>query len=592
MKSIVTGPSLLMVGTGTGKAMQLAVKSGIFESDAMPDRRDTKQPPERVLGRVIACDGARATILSAVSTGSWLAGDAWAIGRMISINLGSSRIVALVYRVHAVEAAWTDTAENPIRIEVEFLGEVLEGPDGKTRFQSGITNYPPIGAVAHRIRTGDLALVHDLGERGGVVIGQITQDASIPATVNIQDMLSRHFALLGTTGVGKSSAVALLLRKAVAVRPRLRVLILDPHNEYSSAFPELALTIDGDALDLPFWMFKQEELAEVVFRGRPALDDEPDILREVVAAARTRYRTPTAPDLARDLGSSLLKRPLDIGGPRAAGPEPVQAQASHDAPTPYRLKDVFAIVDELIGLHEQRWPRAALRSLKVRLESLHADPRYRFMFGRANMYETMAPILGQIFRVPMHGRPITAFQLGGLPGEVVNAVASVLSRLAFELAVASQGAIEVLVLCEEAHRYVPSDPQLGFAPTRQAIARIAKEGRKYGAYLGVVTQRPGELDPTIMSQCSTIFAMRLANERDQQIIRSAISDASASTIAFLSSIGNREAIAFGEGVATTMRMRFAALAPHELPAMGGKAAAEEGARFDPTLDDLVRRMRA
>ena len=572
--------------------MQLAVKSGIFESDAMPDRRDTNQPPERVLGRVIACDGARATVLSAVSTGSWLAGDAWAIGRMISINLGSSRIVALVYRVHAVEAAWTDTAENPIQIEVEFLGEVLEGSDGKTRFQSGITNYPPIGAVAHRIRTGDLALVHDLGERGGVVIGQITQDASIPATVNIRDMLSRHFALLGTTGVGKSSAVALLLRKAVAARPRLRVLILDPHNEYSSAFPELALTIDGDALDMPFWMFKQEELAEVVFRGRPALDDEPDILREVVAAARTRYRTPTAPALARDLGSSLLKRPLDIGGPRAAGPEPMQAQASHDAPTPYRLKDVFAVIDELIGLHEQRWPRAALRSLKVRLESLHADPRYRFMFGRANMYETMAPILGQIFRVPMHGRPITAFQLGGLPGEVVNAVASVLSRLAFELAVASQGAIEVLVLCEEAHRYVPSDPQLGFAPPRQAIARIAKEGRKYGAYLGVVTQRPGELDPTILSQCSTIFAMRLSNERDQQIIRSAISDASASTIAFLSSIGNREAIAFGEGVATTMRMRFAALAPHELPAMGGKIAAEEGTRFDPTLDDLVRRMRA
>ncbi len=246
----------------------------------------------------------------------------------------------------------------------------------------------------------------------------------------------------------------------------------------------------------------------------------------------------------------------------------------------------------MIGLHEQRWPRAALRSLKVRLESLHADPRYRFMFGRANMYETMAPILGQIFRIPLHGRPITAFQLGGLPGEVVNAVASVLSRLAFELAMASEGALEVLVLCEEAHRYVPADPQLGFAPTRQAIARIAKEGRKYGAYLGVVTQRPGELDPTILSQCSTIFAMRLANERDQQIIRSAISDASASTIAFLSSIGNREAIAFGEGVATTMRMRFAALAPHELPAMGGRGTAEEKQRFDPTLDDLLRRMRA
>lgn len=580
-----------MVGDRVIEAMQLAVKSGVFGGEVTPDRRDASQPPERVLGRVIACDGSRATILSAVSTGNWLAGDAWAIGRMVSINLGRSRIVALVYRVHAVEAAWTDTADNPIQVEVEFLGEVQESPDGATRFQNGITSYPPIGAVAHRIRAGDLALVHDLGERGGVVVGQITQDASIPAAVNIESMLSRHFALLGTTGVGKSSAVALLLRKAVSVRPRLRVLILDPHNEYSSAFPDLALTIDGDALDLPFWMFKQEELADIVFRGRPTLDDEPDILREVVAAARARYRTASAPDPARDLGASLLlKRPLDLAGGRMSGPETVPE--AHDAPTPYRLKDVFKVIDEFIGLHEQRWPRVALRSLKVRLESLHADPRYRFMFGRANMYETMAPILGQIFRIPLHGRPITAFQLGGLPGEVVNAVASVLSRLAFELAMASEGAIEVLVLCEEAHRYVPADPQLGFAPTRQAIARIAKEGRKYGAYLGVVTQRPGELDPTILSQCSTIFAMRLANERDQQIIRSAISDASASTIAFLSSIGNREAIAFGEGVATTMRMRFASLAPHELPAMGGRGAPEEAPRFDPTLDDLMRRMRA
>lgn len=569
--------------------MQLLLKNATFHTDITPDRRNASQPPERALGRVIACDGSRATILSAVSTANWQAGDAWAIGRMISINLGQSRIVALVYKLHAVEPAWTD-GENPIQVEVEFLGEVLEKADGSVRFQSGITTYPPIGAVAHRIRAGDLALVHDLGDRAGAEIGHITQDASIPATVSVQDMLSRHFALVGTTGVGKSSAVSLLLRRAVAARPRLRVLILDPHNEYSVAFPDLALTIDGDALDLPFWMFKQEEFADVVFRGRPALDDEPDILREVIAAARTRYRVPSSQELARDLGSSLLKRPLDLGVGRSS-PEPTPSTGGVDASTPYRLKDAFAVIDEMIGLHEQRWPRAALRSLKVRLESLHADPRYRFMFGRANMYETVAPILGQIFRIPMHGRPITAFQLGGLPGEVVNAVASVLSRLAFDLAMASQGACEVLVLCEEAHRYVPSDQALGFAPTRQAIARIAKEGRKYGAYLGVVTQRPGELDPTILSQCSTVFAMRLANERDQQIIRSAISDASASTINFLSSIGNREAIAFGEGVATTMRMRFAELKPHELPAMGGRAG-EGGGRLEPTLDDMVRRMRA
>jgi DNA helicase HerA-like ATPase len=212
------------------------------------------------------------------------------------------------------------------------------------------------------------------------------------------------------------------------------------------------------------------------------------------------------------------------------------------------------------------------------------------MFARANMIETMAPVVGKIFRMPLHGRPICVFQLGGLPSEVVNAVASVLSRLAFDLALASQGSYEVLVLCEEAHRYVPSDLGLGFGPTRQALARIAKEGRKYGAYLGVVTQRPGELDPTILSQCSTVFAMRLANDRDQQIVRAAIADASASTINFLSALGNREAIAFGEGVATTMRMRFAEVPRHELPAMADDASRDPRRPADADLADLLRRM--
>ncbi|MEO5756673.1 MAG: ATP-binding protein, partial [Mesorhizobium sp.] len=146
--------------------------------------------------------------------------------------------------------------------------------------------------------------------------------------------------------------------------------------------------------------------------------------------------------------------------------------------------------------------------------------------------------------------------------------------------------------CEEAHRYMPADPRLGFAPTRHALSRIAKEGRKYGCYLGVVTQRPGELDPTILSQCSTFFAMRLANEQDQAIIRSAIADSSASTLAFLSSMGQREAIAFGEGVATTMRMKFEKLPQHLLP---GTAKREDELQSqngdDVDLVAIVERLR-
>lgn len=567
--------------------MQLAVKTGLFESDIAPDRRDPSQDPERALGRVVSCDGSRATIASTVAGMGRLGPESWTVGRMISINLGTTRIVGLVYEMHAVNPVWNEATDNVIHIQVELLGEVSESRDGRSSFQSGISTYPPIGAIAHRIRTGDLAMVHDLGDRNGIAVGTLTQDASIPATVCIDDMLSRHFALLGTTGVGKSSAVALLLRRAIEARPRLRVLILDPHNEYAGAFPDRSLSIDADGLDLPFWMFKLEEFAEIVFRGRPAFDEEADILREVVGLARERYRGSGSGERnpMRDINSSLLKRPLDSGlGRRDEG-----MGSSGDMATPYRIADALRIIDELIGLHEIRWPRTALRSLKVRLETLHGDPRYQFMFARANMIETMAPVVAQIFRVPHHGRPITVFQLGGLPSEVVDAVASVLARMAFDLAMASQGSYEILLLCEEAHRYVPADQSLGFVPTRQAIARIAKEGRKYGAYLGVVTQRPGELDPTILSQCSTIFAMRLANEIDQQIIRAAISDASASTLKFLSSVGNREAIAFGEGVATTMRMRFAELAPSELPAMD-RVVGVEGRR-EPGLDEMVRRMR-
>lgn len=128
---------------------------------------------------------------------------------------------------------------------------------------------------------------------------------------------------------------------------------------------------------------------------------------------------------------------------------------------------------------------------------------------------------------------------------------------------------------------MPADPQLGFAPTRHALSRIAKEGRKYGCSLGVVTQRPGELDPTVLSQCSTVFAMRLANEVDQNIIRSAISDSSASSLSFLSSMGQREAIAFGDGVGTTMRLKFEQLPADQLP-----GAASSNTFCQPTDQDI------
>jgi uncharacterized protein len=167
---------------------------------------------------------------------------------------------------------------------------------------------------------------------------------------------------------------------------------------------------------------------------------------------------------------------------------------------------------------------------------------------------------------------MTIMQLAGFPAEVVDSVMSVLCRMAFDFGLWSDGAIQLLVVCEEAHRYASSDRKIGFGPTRRAISRIAKEGRKYGVFLGLVTQRPAELDPTILSQCNTLFTMRLANEADQALVRSAVSDAAASLLAFLPSLATREVFAFGEGVALPTRLKFKQLPDHLRPK--GEALAE------------------
>jgi uncharacterized protein len=538
------------------------------------ERRETTQPDHRVLGHVVQCDGARAVIAAQADRDDGSITGLWSVGKMVSINLTTTRTVGLVYSISKSDRQWTTDSRNSIEVSVELIGEVRDEPgNNKPIFDRGITSYPYIGAIAHRIRARDLAAVYDLAGRRSVTVGQLSQDESIAACIAIDDTLNRHFAVLGTTGVGKSTAVALLLRKAIEARPDLRVLILDPHNEFAPALPEYAIRIDTHSLDLPFWLFRLEEFSEVLFRGRESVPEEIDLLRDLIPIAKYNYRN------AGNSSVPYLRR----------GGDAVTA----DTPVPFRMADLLKIIDERMGMLETKNDRPIYKSLRNRIEAAVNDPRYRFMFHSRLIEDTIHETVGKIFRVPHQGKQVTCFEMAGMPSEVVNSVCSVLARLAFDLALWSEGKLKLLLLCEEAHRYMPSDPRLGFAPTRHAMSRIAKEGRKYGCYLGVVSQRPGELDPTILSQCSTVFAMRLANEHDQAIIRSAIADSSASTLSFLSSMGQREAIAFGEGVATTMRMKFERMAGHLLPGAGKKAATgdEPGETGDIDLASIVERLR-
>lgn len=534
------------------------------------DRRSQGNNRNRTIGSVISCNGSNVIIKADASTENLHNFDSWSVGQMISINNGQGRIVVLVREMKAFEGTWHEKEDNMLHISADILGEVYENNDGDLKFKRGLTRYPPVGAVAHKIRTSDLEVIFDLGDRNGVEIGSLTQNDDISAMVAVDDILKRHFAIVGTTGVGKSCAVSLLVLKAIEADKNLRVIMLDPHNEFAGAFGDKVNLLDQNNLDLPFWILNYDEFEDIIFRGK-TIPAESDILRELVLNAKIER-------VANN--GSIVKRSEAFA-------------INVDTPVPYRTSDIIKQIDYILGQLEPRFNRMLLRSLKVRIEMIENNPRYSFMFGRNDCTDNFSQIIANMFRIPANGKPMTTINLSGLPSEVINCVASVTARLAFDVASASCGAMKVLLVCEEAHRYVPHDTGLGFAPTRRSIARIAKEGRKYNCAIAVVTQRPGELDPTILSQCSTVFAMRLSNDRDQEIIRSALSDSSSGIISFLSSLDNREAIAFGEGVSVPMRLKFL---DHDL----AKLREESGINFtknktsdcdDLKSDDIILAMR-
>ena len=540
-------------------------------SAGVQERRDARQPAERFIGNVVACDGAHATVAASIGSLDEAEADLWSVGRLVTILVGRNRVIALTRAMKASSSHWDENAPNGFLVDLELLGEVRVFPDGREQFSTGISTYPYLGARAHQIRSSDLVKIYDRGTIETSVIGRLSQDDSIDAGVHIPSMLSKHFALVGSTGAGKSTAVSLLMHKAIEADPKLRILILDPHNEFAAAFPDKAVVIDTDSLDLPFWLFRLDEFAEVLYRGRPPVSDEIDVLRDLIPDAKRAFRG------AEGISS---RRQSERNGFTA------------DTPVPYRVADLLALIDERIGKLDGRSEKPYLRALKQRLVAAINDPRYRFMFTSNTISDTIDETISQIFRIPGGSRPIATLQLAGIPSEVVNSVASVLCRMAFEISLWSNGAVHLLVVCEEAHRYVPSDPNLGFFPTRQAIARIAKEGRKYGCSLGIITQRPGELDQTILSQCSTIFSMRLSNEVDQEIIRKAIPGSSVSALNFISSLANGEAIAFGEALPVPMRLKFNRVSENALPRAHG--AEVRDAVEDPStlnLGSVIERMR-
>lgn len=502
-------------------------------------------PQPASLGRVISVRGSQARVGLMATSQINDANVRATVGQFFGIRTATTIIVAMITEVSRENLPATD---NYIAIaSVDLLGEIAAGPSG--RFQRGVTSYPTIGDLVDVLTNQQLRTVYAPSKAEQINIGTLQQDPSVIAYVDVEDMLSKHFAVLGSTGVGKSSGVSLLLNEILRVRPNLRVFLLDVHNEYGRCFGDKALVLNPRNLKLPFWLFNFEEFVDVIFGGRPGVPEELEVLIELIPVAKATYTQYQNTDR---LG---LKR--------------VDAKTvgyTADTPVPYRLVDLISLIDERMGKLENRSSRIVYHKLITRIETVKNDPRYAFMFENANVGgDTMAEVISLLFRMPANGRPMTVMQLAGFPAEVVDSVVSVLCRMAFDFGLWSDGASPMLFVCEEAHRYASADRGVGFGPTRKAVSRIAKEGRKYGVYLALVTQRPAELDATIISQCNTLFAMRLANERDQMLLRSAVSDAAANLLSFVPSLGTREVLAFGEGVALPTRLRFKEVPAHQLP---------------------------
>ena len=533
---------------------------------------------KKEIGRVLYVSGSEARIglFAEAFRSESSAGDAaLTVGKFIGVVRNRSLLVGIVGQV---------TTEVPLLVReegyyaaasIDLMGEIIGGDvAGHPHFLRGITHYPAIGDAAVMLGTNELRMIYNVDRSAGVELGCLQQDATVKAYANIHDMISKHFAILGSTGVGKSSGLASLLRQILVVRPDLRIFMLDSHNEYAHCFGDSALVINPSNLKLPFWLFTFEELLEVIFAGRPGSDEEVEILTELVPLAKVLYHQSREGSVARRSDSRA-------------------ADYSIDTPVPYRLKDLLALIDERMGKLENRSLRMSHRRLITRIEAVSNDPRYGFVFANANIGgDTMAEILRHLFRWRPDGKPMTVMQLAGIPSEVVDAVVSVLCRMAFDFGLWSNGAMPLLFVCEEAHRYVSADRSLGFQPTRRALSRIAKEGRKYKVFLGLITQRPAELDANIVSQCSTLFAMRLANDRDQQLLLAAASDAATNLLRFLPSLGPREAFAFGAGIPMPTMFTFPELPAHFIP--GVEVVSDEPAPAslnEQVIDSAIERWR-
>lgn len=411
---------------------------------------------------------------------------------------------------------------------IDFLGEGEVAGEGISRFYRGIQRYPKPGHKVFGVPATILSQAFSSSDRPHIEIGTIYPTSGTRASLLIDPMLSMHFAVLGSTGTGKSTTTALILHNLIRHSPDAHIVIMDPHGEYAKAFPDTGMAFNVDNIRIPYWLMNFEEHCQVFIRSDGI---EREVNRDVLAKCLLLARSKS--NLALSLGSITV-----------------------DSPLHYQFSDLLEALNQEMGRLEKASMTPHYSRLKVAIEETIRDPRYSFIFDRSLATASMEEFLSRILRLPAQGRPLSIIDLSGMPSGIIQTIVGLLARITLDFAIWSRDERmqPILLICEEAQRYLSSNATTDNEPVREALERIAKEGRKYGVALGLVTQRPSELSETALSQCGTYLTLRLNNERDQARIRLTLPDSARGFIETISALRNRQCIISGEGVVVPLRV--------------------------------------
>ena len=419
-------------------------------------------------------------------------------------------------------------------------------------FERGVSVFPTTGAEVHAMGLSDITRMFAAYQRKGYSVGTLSSPPELDVCLDPTSLFGRHFAVLGQTGAGKSWAVATIVQRALSIMPRAHIVILDPHGEYCwrspsgarcSAFADgVVRHVDARELEIPYWLMTFSELCDLM------IDRSEWSAHNQIAAFR---------DAVADLRHAEGQRPeLNL------------ERTSVDTPVFFSLEQLRAIIEDKNGLVQSRSSgkpikgplTGAFDNFLMRLDSRLNDVRYEFLY-RPKVRTSSGSLSGLLRDFVGLGdpkRPVTVVDLSSVPFDVRPTVTAQIGRLAFEFNYWNPLYREfpILLICEEAHAYIPRDPSSQFAGSRKSMERIAKEGRKYGVGIGIVSQRPQEVSETVLSQCGTFFCLRITNPGDQAYVRSLLPEAERDLTNTVAGLRRGEAVVLGEAVPLPLRLRL------------------------------------